>query len=341
MTSAVDPAGDAGLAADAALLRSLGTEQASPEFGNLDQLPVPELVEVIVAQARRAGDFAAVATAALPPVVEAVAGCLDGGGRLIYVGAGTAGRIGMLDAAEARPTFGVPDGTIFAVLAGGSGAFASSSEGAEDDAGAGARAMDAHQVGPSDAVLGISASGRTPFVLGAVERAAQLGAVTIALTCNEGTPLGRLARLPIEVPVGPELIAGSTRMNAGTVQKIVLNTISTAAMVRIGKTFGPLMVEMRATNDKLRERAVRIVTAVSGASPESARAALECSGWHPKIASVVAATGLEPGAASALLDSHRGRLREALAAAGGPLPGCQPGCQPCGSPGGPPAGDGA
>ncbi len=313
MTYAVEPAGDS------ALLRTLGTEQASAEFSDLDQLPVPELVAVIVAQARRAGDFVAGAAAALPPVVEAVARCLEAGGRLVYVGAGSAGRIGMLDAAEARPTFGVPDGTIFAVLAGGSGAFANASEGAEDDAAAGAQAMDAHQVGESDAVLGISASGRTPFVLGAIERAAQLGAITIALTCNEGTPLGRAARLPIEVPVGPEVIAGSTRLNAGTVQKIVLNTISTAAMVRTGKTFGPLMVEMRATNDKLRDRAVRIVAAISGAAPAAARAALERSGWHPKIASVVAATGLEPGAASALLAAHRGRLREALAAAGGPL----------------------
>jgi N-acetylmuramic acid 6-phosphate etherase len=306
--------------ADHTSLKSLGTEQASAKFSDLDQLPAADLVEVIVTNACQVGDFVAAAAATLPSVVEAVAGCLAAGGRLIYVGAGTAGRIGMLDAAEARPTFGVPDGTILAILAGGTGAFANASEGAEDDPAAGARAINSHQVGGEDAVLGISASGRTPFVLGAVERAGQLGAVTISLSCNEGTPLGRIAQLPIEVPVGPEVIAGSTRLNAGTVQKIVLNTISTAAMVAIGKTVGPLMVDMRATNDKLRERAVRIVTTISGISADRARVALECSGWHPKVASVIASTGLDAEAATALLDEHQGRLREALAAAGHPLP---------------------
>ncbi len=301
---------------DAALLRRLTTEHARADLSDLDQMPAADLVELIVAEARRAGDSVAAATGALVPVVEAVTARLRQGGRLIYVGAGTAGRIGMLDAAEARPTFGVPDGTIMAVLAGGAGAFESAAENAEDDDDAGAAAMDGHGVGGSDAVIGISASGRTPFVLGAIRRARELGALTAALACNEGTPLGKAAELAMEIPVGPEVIAGSTRLNAGTVQKIVLNTISTAAMVRLGKTFGSLMVDMRATNSKLRDRAIRIVTAVSGISPRGAQAALEASGWHPKVACVVAALGVTPSEASTLLDRHQGSLRDALAVTG-------------------------
>jgi N-acetylmuramic acid 6-phosphate etherase len=300
---------------DAALLRRLTTEQARAELSDLDQMPVADLVELIVAEARRVGDSVAAAAGALVPVVEAVTARLRRGGRLIYIGAGTAGRIGMLDAAEARPTFGVSDGTITAILAGGAGAFASAAEDAEDDHDAGAAAMEGHGVGESDAAIGVSASGRTPFVLGAIRRARELGALTAGLACNEGTPLGRAAELAMEIPVGPEVIAGSTRLNAGTVQKIVLNTISTAVMVRLGKTYGSLMVDMRATNSKLRDRAIRIVTAVSGTSPRQARAALEASGWHPKVACIVAALGMSPAEASTLLDRSRGNLRDALAAA--------------------------
>ncbi|MHB1874251.1 MAG: N-acetylmuramic acid 6-phosphate etherase [Streptosporangiaceae bacterium] len=295
---------------DAALL----TEQSRAEFSDLDRMPVTELISVILGEARRAGESVTSAAGAIVPVVDGVTARLSRGGRLIYVGAGTAGRIGLLDAAEARPTFGVSDGTITAVLAGGAAAFASAAESAEDDPAAGAAAMDGHQVTSRDAVLGISASGRTPFVLGSIRRARELGALTVGLACNEDTPLGALADLPIEIAVGPEVIAGSTRLNAGTVQKIVLNTISTAVMIRLGKTFGGLMVDMRATNSKLKDRAIRIVTAISGAPAKQARAALEACAWHPKLASVVAARGLTPAEASALLDAHRGNLREALGA---------------------------
>ncbi len=303
---------------DADLLRTLPTEQTRAEFSDLDRMPVAELTSLIVGEARRVGDSVASVADAIVPVVEAVTARLRHGGRLIYVGAGTAGRIGMLDAAEAGPTFGVSDGTITAILAGGSAAFASAAENAEDDAAAGAAAIDCHAVGAADAVIGISASGRTPFVLGAIGRARRLGALTAGLACNEGTPLGQLAELSIEVPVGAEVIAGSTRLNAGTAQKIVLNTISTAVMVGLGKTFGGLMVDMRATNSKLRERAVRIVTTISGASARQARAALEASAWHPKVASIVAAHGMTPADASALLDKCRGNLREALGALAAP-----------------------
>jgi N-acetylmuramic acid 6-phosphate etherase len=302
-------------APDAAQLARLATEQADAEFSDLDRLPVPELVTLMAAQARRAGEAVAEAAGLIAPVVEAVVGRLAAGGRLIYVGAGTAGRIGMLDAAEAAPTFSVPDGTIAAVMAGGQEAFGSAQEDVEDEPTAGAGALDRLGVGERDAVLGISASGRTPYVMGAMRRANEVGALTACLACNQNTPLGALAQFPIEIRTGPEVIAGSTRLNAGTVQKMVLNMISTAAMVRLGKTFGSLMVDVRPTNTKLRERAVRIVTAISGVPSRDARRALVASGWRPKVASVVAAYGLDPDAASALLDEHGGRLRDALDAA--------------------------
>jgi N-acetylmuramic acid 6-phosphate etherase len=302
-------------APDARRLARLATEQAGAEFSDLDRLPLPELVTLMAEQARRAGDAVAAASGVIAPVVEAVVKRLAIGGRLIYVGAGTAGRIGMLDAAEAAPTFSVPDGMISAILAGGQEAFGAAQENVEDDPAAAADALQRMGVGERDAVLGISASGRTPYVLGAVRRANELGAVTACLACNENTPLGALAQFPIEIPVGPEVIAGSTRLNAGTVQKMVLNIISTASMVRLGKTYGSLMVDVRPTNSKLRERAVRIVTAISGVTPREARRALVASGWRPKVASIVASYHLDPEVASDLLDRHAGRLRDALDAA--------------------------
>jgi len=304
-------------ARDAALLARLATEQADSVFSDLDRLPVPDLVTLMAEQARRAGDAVAEAAKQIAPVVEAVVFRLGVGGRLIYVGAGTAGRIGMLDAAEAAPTFSVPDGTIAGIMAGGQDAFGSAAENVEDDPAAGADALDRMGVSERDAVFGISASGRTPYVLGAMRHANELGAFTAGLACNQNTPLGALAQIPIEIPVGPEVIAGSTRLNAGTVQKIVLNIISTAAMVRLGKTYGSLMVDVRPTNTKLRERAVRIVTTISGVSSRDARRALVASGWRPKVASIVAAARLGPDEAALLLERHGGRLRDALDAATG------------------------
>jgi N-acetylmuramic acid 6-phosphate etherase len=301
------------IAPDAARLARLATEQAGAEFSDLDRLP--DLVGVMAEQARRAGEAVAGATGQIAPVVEAVVKRLAIGGRLIYVGAGTAGRLGMLDAAEAGPTFSVPEGMIAAVLAGGAEAFGAAQENVEDDPGAGADALDRLGVGERDAVLGISASGRTPYVLGALRRANEVGAVTACLACNENTPLGALSQFPIEIRVGPEVIAGSTRLNAGTVQKIVLNIVSTASMVRLGKTYGSLMVDVRPTNLKLRERAVRIVTTISGVSPREARRALVASGWRPKVASIVASYHADPDEAAELLEKHAGRLRDALDAA--------------------------
>ena len=250
--------------------------------------------------------------AAIVRAVEGVVERLERGGRLIYVGAGSAGRLGMLDAAEAGPTFNVPLGQVIGVLAGGSDAFAVPVENAEDDREGGVAAIAGLGVSADDVVVGIAASGRTPYVLGAVAAADEAGALTIGVACNDGTPLGAAAQIAIEVLVGPEIIAGSTRLNAGTAQKVVLNIISTAAMVRLGKTYGGLMVDLRATNEKLRDRASRIVAEIADVSLERARATLEQAEWRPKIASAMLVGGIDADAATSALDRHRGRLRPVL-----------------------------
>jgi N-acetylglucosamine-6-phosphate deacetylase len=218
----------------------------------------------------------------------------------------------MLDAAESGPTFDVPLGQVIGVLAGGSDAFAVPVENAEDDREGGVAAIAGLGVSADDVVVGIAASGRTPYVLGAVASAAEAGALTVGLACNDGTPLGAAAQIAIEVLVGPEIIAGSTRLNAGTAQKIVLNIISTAAMVQLGKTYGGLMVDLRATNEKLRDRASRIVAEIADVPLERARATLEQAGWRPKVASAMLVGGIDASAATRTLDRHRGRLRPVL-----------------------------
>jgi N-acetylmuramic acid 6-phosphate etherase/N-acetylglucosamine-6-phosphate deacetylase len=307
-------------------LRALTTEQTRPELSDLDLLSVEQLVSLMCADVRRVPDAVDAAGEQIVRAVDAVVGALDRGGRLIYVGAGTAGRIGMLDAAEAEPTFNAPRGQVIGVLAGGRAAFEVPVENAEDDRDVGATAMADLGVGPDDAVVGITASGRTPYVLGAVEFARRAGAVTVGVVCNERTPLADLAEMSIEALVGPEIVTGSTRLNAGTAQKVVLNIISTAAMIQLGKTYGGLMVDLRATNEKLRDRAIRIVVGIAGVSPERARAALEQCEWRPKRAAAMLVGDTDPAAARLTLERHDGRLRPALeelgaARAPGPGPG--------------------
>jgi N-acetylmuramic acid 6-phosphate etherase/N-acetylglucosamine-6-phosphate deacetylase len=297
---------------DIAGLQRLGTEQSRPELAELDRMSIDQLVSLMCADARRVPDAVGAAEAAIAQAVAGVVERLERGGRLIYVGAGTAGRLGMLDAAEAGPTFNVPQGQVIGVLAGGADAFQVSAENVEDDREGGAAAVTSLHVSAVDVIVGIAASGRTPYVLGAVAAANEAGALTVGLACNAGTPLGALATIAIEVLVGPEVIAGSTRLNAGTAQKVVLNIISTAAMVQLGKTYGGLMVDLRATNAKLRDRASRIVAEIAGVPLASARSALEQAGWRPKIAAAMLVGGVDPEAAARVLERHRSRLRPAL-----------------------------
>ncbi|NBE93499.1 N-acetylmuramic acid 6-phosphate etherase [Nonomuraea sp. KC401] len=290
----------------------LTTETADPRFAGIDTMSVGELAATM--NAADAAVPAAVA-GALPQITEAIEATSErvrAGGRLVYVGAGTPGRLGVLDASECPPTFGTPPEQVFAIIAGGESAIVSPREGAEDDERAGAAAVDAAGVGPLDTVVGIASSGRTPYVLAAVRRARELGALTVGLSCNAGTPLSAAAAHAVEVLVGPEVVSGSTRLKAGTAQKLVLNMFSTIVMVRLGKTYGNLMVDVKATNGKLRERAVRIVRAITGAGREEALAVLDANGFNVKQAVVAARFGLAPCDAAARLAGAGGRLREAL-----------------------------
>jgi len=245
--------------------------------------------------------------------VQRAAASLRAGGRLFYVGAGTSGRLGVLDAAECPPTFGVPPHLVQGLIAGGSGAMFQAVEGAEDDPDLGASAIIEADVSERDTVVGISASGQAPFVLGALRQAVKRGAATVALTNNRPSEVEAIAAVTIAPVVGPEILAGSTRLKSGTAQKMVLNMISTGAMIEIGKTYGNLMVDVQATNRKLTARAVRIIRQVTGASAERAEAALAQAGGSAKVAIVTLQTGVTPDEARQRLAHAGGFLRRALA----------------------------
>lgn len=234
------------------------------------------------------------------------------GGRLIYVGAGTSGRLGVLDASECPPTFGVPADLVQGIIAGGPLALTTAIEGAEDDPEAGREAIREHAVGAADVVAGIAASGRTPYVVGALEGARSAGAFTVGITNVANAALSRHADVTLAAVTGPEPLTGSTRLNAGTAQKLVLNLISTGAMVRIGKAYGNLMVDLKATNTKLRDRAIRIVVAAAGASRVEAEAALEQTGWAARPAIVMLACGVTVDEAVDRLAKAHGWVRAAI-----------------------------
>jgi N-acetylmuramic acid 6-phosphate etherase len=300
---------------EAEALDALLTEQADPRYAQLDEASVAELARLMNEADASVPAAIAASMDAIVPAIEAITERLARGGRLRYVGAGTAGRLGVLDAAECPPTFGTPPDLVKGIIAGGPDAILAAQEGAEDDPDAGARAMADDGIGPDDAVVGIAASGRTPFVVGALREARARGALAVALSCNADAPISREAELAIEIPVGPEVLAGSTRLKAGTAQKLVLNMISTIAMIRLGKTWGNLMVDLRASNEKLRERAIRIVQQVTGASREAAVDALRAADWEVKPAVLVVGRGLDVAEARRRL-AIDGRLRVALMEAG-------------------------
>lgn len=291
---------------------ALSTEGTDERFAAIDTMTVAALASAM--NAEDAGVPAAV-SAALPAIVSAIDAVIERmkrGGRLIYVGAGTPGRIAVLDASECPPTFGTDPQQVFAIIAGGDEALINAKEGAEDDAEAAIVAIDGASVGENDVVVGIASSGRTPFVLAAVEESRRRGAATIGLSCNVRTPLSAVSEHPIEVIVGPEIISGSTRLKAGTAQKLVLNMLSTISMVALGRTYGNLMVDVRATNSKLRDRAVRIVSTVTKVEAERARAALELAGFQVKPTIVSLQLGVSLTEAQAHLERHGGRLRDVL-----------------------------
>jgi N-acetylmuramic acid 6-phosphate etherase len=280
------------------------------ERAEIDLLPTGELVRLMNADDAIVPAAVGEAGAAIAAAVDGIVERLAAGGRLIYVGAGTAGRIGVLDASECAPTFNTD--RVLGVIAGGQVAVSAASESAEDHPDSGAQAIAVLGVGKTDAVVGVSASGRTPYVLGAIERARAAGALTIGLACNEGCELSAAVDVPIEVLVGPEFIAGSTRLKAGTAQKLVLNMLSTLSMVRLGKTYGNLMVDVRVTNAKLRDRATRIVEQVAGVGHTAAATALAEAGDDAKVAIAMLRTGTHPDGARDRLAAANGHLRRAL-----------------------------
>ena len=291
----------------------LATEARDHDAPDLDLQSTLELVRRM--NAEDAGVPAAVARSegAIAAAIDAVAERLAGGGRLVYLGAGTSGRLALVDATECESTFAVPPGRVVALIAGGPDAAATAQEEAEDDREAGSAAVREVAVGPADAVVALSASGRTPYAVAGLEAARKAGAATVAIVSVEGSELGSIAEHEIVVLVGPEVIAGSTRLKAGTAQKLVLNMISTIAMVRLGKTYGNLMVDVVATNDKLRARVRRIVAAASGAPPDRVEAALDEADGNAKVAIVALVREIDAPSARARLDAANGDVRKALA----------------------------
>lgn len=248
------------------------TEQRNQNSSHLDTLTIREIVELMNQEDNTVAGCVHTALPQISTAIEAIAQVMQNGGKLYYIGAGTSGRLGVLDASECPPTFGVEPELVVGLIAGGERAITRSIENAEDDEQAGGDDL-ASKVTSRDAVVGIAASGRTPYVIGALKEARRIGALTVALSCNHNARISGEARYSIEVPVGPEIVTGSTRLKAGTATKMVLNMITTTIMIRLGKVHGNLMVNVQATNEKLRDRVVRIIKEATGAADEAAAAA--------------------------------------------------------------------
>jgi N-acetylmuramic acid 6-phosphate etherase len=289
------------------------TEQRNPRTRGLDAKSTLDILKAIHREDATVAHAIATALPAIANAVDAIAQALQQGGRLIYVGAGTSGRLAALDAAELPPTFGTPARMVKAVIAGGRRALTHAVEGAEDDRGQGARDLAARKVNASDVVIGIAASGSTPYVLGALEFARKQQAVTVGITSNPKTPITQAAKISIVTLTGPEAITGSTRMKAGTAQKLVFNMLSTAAMVRLGRVYDNWMIGVALTNQKLRARGLRILMEASGATVSEATRALRQSGHKMDVAITMLKTGATADQARRLLRDASGNVRRAIA----------------------------
>ncbi len=288
------------------------TEQPNPSTTDLDLLGTVDLLHRINDEDRRVAWAVEREIPTIAAAVDAIADRLGAGGRLHYFGAGTSGRLGVLDASELPPTFSTPADLVVGHIAGGERALTTAVEGAEDDEKAGADDVERSGIGAADVVVGLSASGSAGYVLGAIRAARKREALTVAVINTARSPLAALAQIVINPLAGPEILTGSTRLKAGTAQKLVLNMMSTAVMVKLGKVYGNAMVDLQPGNAKLRARAQRIVAHVSGAPEADARAALEASGWHVKAAVVSLMMRCTPGEAVARLERAAGSLRVAL-----------------------------
>jgi N-acetylmuramic acid 6-phosphate etherase len=291
---------------------SLLTEQRLAESARLDAMSISDAVALMNAQDMRAVEAVGAEREKIARAVEIVAESFRAGGRLIYVGAGTSGRLGVLDASECPPTFRADPQRVQGIIAGGEAAMFRSQEGAEDRPEDGAAAIDAKNVGSKDIVMGIAAGGTTPFVHGALRRATERGAKTIFLSCVEPVPGEPVVDVAIRPLVGPEVLTGSTRLKAGTATKLVLNTITTLAMVQLGKVYGNLMVDLRATNQKLWDRGARIISTITGVDRDTALELLKQAEGHVKAAIVMHERSVDLAGARLLLEQSNGKLREVL-----------------------------
>lgn len=297
-------------------LSSLGTESATTERGDLDLLDTAELVRRMNAEDHRVADAVAARTVEIAAAVEGITARFRRGGRLVYIGAGTAGRIGVLDASECPPTFGTDPSMVVGLIAGGETAIRSAVENAEDDEHAAEASLRELGLTADDTVVGISASGRTPYVIGGLSYARATGALTVAIASNAQSAIGAVADIAIEVVTGPEFISGSTRLKSGTAQKLVVNMLTTLSMIKLGKTYHGVMVDLLATNEKLRARSIRTVIELTGCSVDEAASALAAVDGSVKLAILMLMTGTDASAAERAMRDADGILRLAIATLG-------------------------
>ena len=288
------------------------TEERNPLTKDIDTLPTFDMLSLINAEDQKVALAVRDELLKIAAAVDAIAPRMQRGGRLIYIGAGTSGRLGVLDASECPPTFGTSPELVVGLIAGGSAALTDAVEGAEDDREGGGREIKELNVNDNDSVIGVAASGRTPYAIGGLQEARKRGALTISITCNHPSPLGELAEISITLVVGPEVVSGSTRLKAGTAQKMVLNMISTAVMIRLGKTYSNLMVDVQPTNVKLRQRARRIVAEATGLDLQRAGDILSACNGEVKTAIVAILAGVSPDIARIRLNETGGYVRKAI-----------------------------
>ncbi len=293
-------------------IEDIETEKSNPRTTDIDTMSSLGMAKLMNDEDKSVAFAVETALAPISHLADEIAQAIKRGGRCFYIGAGTSGRLGVIDAAETVPTFNLTHGTFTAVLAGGNGAMMRSIENVEDDESGGAFEIKKHGISSKDIAIGISASGRTPFVVGALRRAKEEGALTGCVVNVKDSKISKMVDIPIEVPTGPEVVTGSTRLKAGTAQKMVLNMLSTVSMIRLGKVYKNLMVDVTPINEKLVNRAVRIVMTATGISKKRAYELLKESKMRPKVAIIMALTGKKLKEAETLLNSNEGRIRDAL-----------------------------
>ena len=295
-------------------LGRLNTEMIDPRFANIDGLSTLDLLDLFNKNDQSVAESVARVIPTIAEVIQAISNRLSHGGRLIYLGAGTSGRLGVLDASECIPTFSIEDGLVIGLIAGGDAALRKGIEGAEDSRDGAIAELKDLGLSEADVLVGIAASGRTPYAIGALEYAQKIGALAVALTCNPNSEMAKYSDFAIEVDTGPEILAGSTRLKAGTAQKLVLNMISTVTMINLGKTFGNLMIDLQVTNIKLQDRAIRIIQAATQCEATEAEAKLLEADNQVKVAIAMILLGVSADEARVALKSANSRLREVVKA---------------------------